>query len=286
MKEYQWQNCPPNVRRQAELITNYLHDYLGSALVGVYIHGSIALGSFLPARSDLDLLIVVDRMLTAKERFKLMIAFLSLHRQPVHVEASIVRKSDMDNWTFPTPYEFHFSEHWRKRFEAMEAREDDSFWQFEDKATDSDLACHVKLARQAGIALYGPEPCDILPEVPHDDFWQSIRADADYYAKHSGDLENAGILSLLRIWAYKELGEILSKTDACRWAEGALPEELRHIAVNAMNEYAMNVVPARYNQSELLAFKTYLLNRIDAAVSVGWTGVQLPSPPPTTSTTA
>lgn len=267
MNSYQWQNCPPNVKRQAELITSYLQDYLRNSLVGVYVHGSIALGSFLPARSDLDLLIVIDRTLTPGERFKLMVAFLSLHRQPLHVEASIVTQSNMEQSTFPTPYEFHFSEHWRKRFEAMEASEDDSFWQFEGAVTDTDLACHVKLTREAGIALYGPSPSAILPEVPHEHFWQSICADADYYARTSGDLENAGILSLLRIWAYKETAKILSKIDACRWAEGALPETLRHIALDAMNEYTGSSAPARYNQRELLAFKAYLLDRIGAAVS-------------------
>ncbi|MDQ6419466.1 DUF4111 domain-containing protein [Paenibacillus sp. LHD-117] len=269
MKSYDWKDCPPDVRRQADLIRNYLHDYLGKSLIGVYVHGSISLGSFLPERSDLDLLIVVDRALSAKERFKLMIAFLSLHRQPVHVEASIVLKSDMEKWSYPTPYQFHFSEHWRKRFEAMEAREDDLFWRFEGDATDSDLACHVRLTKQFGVTLYGPEPSAILPDVPESDFWHSIRADADYSAKLSGDLENEGVLSLLRIWAYKETGSILSKTDACQWAAGALPEPLRPFAENAINEYASNAAPARYNQNELHAFKTFLLEKIDAAVPVG-----------------
>lgn len=261
---YNWEGCPPNVRRQSDLIRNYLTDYLGEAIVGVYVHGSLALGKFLPARSDLDMLIVVDRPLAPEERFKLMIAFLSLHKQPVPVEASIVTNSDLDAWTHPLPYQFHFSEHWRKRFEAMEAKEDDTFWRFRGQATDPDLACHVRLTKLKGISLHGPAASELLPDVPEEHFWDAIRCEADDHLRASGDLEFGGVLSLLRIWSYREEGVIYSKSDAGRWAAERLSEPHRSIVLGAVAEYESNESPLGLNQEEMTRFKTFLKERIYA----------------------
>ncbi len=262
MNGYYWNDCPPMVRRQSNLIRSYLSDYLGEALAGVYVHGSLALGRFLPARSDLDMLIVVDRPLAPEQRYKLMIAFLSLHKQPVPVEASIVLKSDLEAWSHPLPYQFHFSEHWRKRFEAMEAREDDTFWRFRGQATDPDLACHVRLAKLSGICLHGPAASELLPDVPEEHFRDAIRRDADDHLRASGDLEFGGILSLLRIWSYREDGVIYSKSDAGRWAAERLAEPQRSIVLGAVAEYESNGSPAELDQEEMSRFKALLKERI------------------------
>lgn len=268
MNGYSWNDCPPGVRRQSHVISTYLSDYLGKALIGVYVHGSMALGRFLPARSDLDMLIVVDRPLAPEERYKLMIAFLSLHKQPVAVEASVVLKSDLEAWTHPLPYQFHFSEHWRKRFQAMEAREDDTFWRFRGQATDPDLACHVRLTKQSGITVHGPAASELLPDVPEEHFWDAIRRDADDHLKALGDLECGGILSLLRIWSYREEGVIYSKADAGRWAAERLPEPLRAIALCAAAEYESNGLPAELNQEDMARFKNFAIERIYASGTV------------------
>lgn len=262
MNGYNWNDCPPGVRRQSDIISTYLSDYLGKALIGVYVHGSMALGRFLPARSDLDMLIVVDRPLAPEERYKLMIAFLSLHKHPIPVEASVVLKSDLEAWTHPLPYQFHFSEHWRKRFQAMEAREDDTLWRFRGQATDHDLACHVRLTKLRGITVHGPAASELLPDVPEEHFWDAIRRDADDHLKASGDLECGGILSLLRIWSYREEGIIYSKADAGRWAAERLPEPLRAIALGATAEYESNGLPAELNQEDMARFKDVVIERI------------------------
>ena len=41
--------------------TEETRNILGDELVGVYLHGSAAMGCFNPAKSDLDLLIVVKK---------------------------------------------------------------------------------------------------------------------------------------------------------------------------------------------------------------------------------
>jgi predicted nucleotidyltransferase len=47
-------------RRVAEALARACARALGEAVAGVVLHGSLTLGDYLPGRSDLDLLVVVD----------------------------------------------------------------------------------------------------------------------------------------------------------------------------------------------------------------------------------
>lgn len=245
MKGLHWENCPQDVARQALLSKQYAQDFLKEALVGVYVHGSLCLGAFHEGRSDLDLLMVVNRQLTVQERFQLMIAFLGFHRTPASIEVSIMLQDDLLEWKHPAPYQFHFSDHWRKRYADMAYWDDASFWDYEGERTDIDLACHVSLAKQFGVALYGPAAGELFPDVPEADFWESIRSGAEGLMKSAeGDTcltiqedDAQGILTLARIWSYQEHGIFFTKTEAAEWAADRLPEKLRKILLESIEVY-------------------------------------------------
>jgi len=55
--------APPAVRAQLEDLKNGLLEALGDELVGICVHGSLALGCFSEARSDVD---VIARPLVAR----------------------------------------------------------------------------------------------------------------------------------------------------------------------------------------------------------------------------
>ncbi|MFD0590096.1 aminoglycoside adenylyltransferase domain-containing protein [Paenibacillus sp. GCM10027627] len=280
MKGLHYEDCSNDVKRQASLAKQYVEDYLKDALVGFYLHGSIALGAFYEGRSDLDMLIVVNRELTKEERYQLMYAFLLLHKKPIPIEASIVLQQDLQSWKHPLPYQFHFSDYWRKHYAEMAYWEDNRFWDFETERTDIDLACHVSVARQVGIALYGPAPETILPVVPEVDFWHSIASEADTLmalqpaqkseeaaAGHNDnewtfDASDAyGVLTLLRIWSYRELGILYSKSAAALWAsEIRLPQHLRYIPLSALDAY-LGATPSFHCQMEnWIELRAFLLN--------------------------
>ena len=61
----------PPVRGYAGTLAGVLRDALGPALVGVYLHGSSALGDYHPSRSDIDILAVCAAALGAGERARL-----------------------------------------------------------------------------------------------------------------------------------------------------------------------------------------------------------------------
>ena len=49
-------------------LTESAREILADALVGVYPHGSLMLGGWRPDRSDIDVLVVVDRSLTSTQK--------------------------------------------------------------------------------------------------------------------------------------------------------------------------------------------------------------------------
>ncbi|MFF2885723.1 aminoglycoside adenylyltransferase domain-containing protein [Paenibacillus sp. NPDC057967] len=246
MKGLHWEDCPPDIRRQALLINNYMYDFLGDALIGLYVHGSICLGAYHPGRSDLDMLAVINRPLTPDERHQLMLAFLMFHRTPAPVEVSIMLHDDLKLWKHPAPYQFHFSDYWRKQYAEMAYWDDRGFW-YKDELTDPDLACHVTLTRQLGIALYGPPLAVISSAVPEAHFWDSLRSDAeclmipstteDTEMRTVDAAEAMGALTLARIWSYRETGLIYSKLEAAEWAMARLPEKQRPIISGAIDLY-------------------------------------------------
>jgi predicted nucleotidyltransferase len=74
VSQFGWSKAPADVRKQIERITQGLEDALPHALVGVYLHGSLALGCFNRELSDVDL--VVTRRRTTEEEQRQTIALL------------------------------------------------------------------------------------------------------------------------------------------------------------------------------------------------------------------
>ena len=61
MSQYSWTNCPSNIHEQIEKLLADLKATLSGNLVGIYLHGSLAMGCFNPERSDIDLLAITLR---------------------------------------------------------------------------------------------------------------------------------------------------------------------------------------------------------------------------------
>ena len=97
-----------------ELIDSFVEhskDILKENLVGVYLHGSLAMGCFNPQRSDIDLIIVVNEPLTdsVKKEYMEMVVEHNAHSTKKGIEMSIVLRKVCKPFVYPTPYELHFS---------------------------------------------------------------------------------------------------------------------------------------------------------------------------------
>ena len=260
----QYNRIPVELQRQTDALTRHLSGWLGGASVGVYVHGSICLGDYIPGRSDLDVLIVTDRRLATGERAEFARYLLTIHNRPAPIELSIVYTGHLRPWQHPTPCQFHFSEYWRERYTRFLAEGDFSSPLLSTDFTDSDIACHAALTRQSGICLAGRPACDVLPEVPIGDFWDSIAGELEtfQFTDYGPQYLASNILTLCRIWSFARLRRILTKRAAGLWAAPLLPDACANAVTAAVSSRCEGAVLPDISGDTLDCLRTELARHI------------------------
>lgn len=208
-------HCPPETRRQLSALTDRLAGLFAADFVGLYLHGSLALGGFQPARSDLDLIAVVRQRPEAAARRGFAAALLELSGAPQPVEISVLTAGDLRAWRHPFPYALHFSEAWRARCAADLAAGAEADWA---GGLDPDLAAHLTVLNARGLGLAGPPIAALFPRVPPADFLAALRSDLEWARPRLAEQPAYAVLNAARIQAYVRTGRILSKAEGGAWA--------------------------------------------------------------------
>lgn len=213
---------------QLERIVTGLRRTLGDGLVGVYLHGSLVLGSFNPAQSDVDLLVVTHERLLGDERARVL-DFLrgesgSYDRpgSPRPLEVSTLALDDLRPWRYPTPYDVHFSS---------------SSPAGGGPGEDHDLAAHIWVLIRRGRVLDGPPIADVFPDVPYADYLDSLERDFASCRAEGYAWARYAILSMTRVWAAHMTGEVQSKESGALSALERLPDDLRPLVEQALESY-------------------------------------------------
>lgn len=270
MSQYSWANCPDTIRTQANAVVSDLAEILGTSLIGVYLHGSLAMGCFNPALSDMDLLVVSTSPMPLEVKRRVAEALLRHSRAPQAIELSILAESQLYPWEHPTAYDFHFSESHRARLEGD--LETDKWREWNSQSTwDSDLAAHITVTQLRGICLYGEPISLVLPLVPASDYADSIVTDL-WWARARAEEDPAGkgtyfVLNACRVYAYLLDGYITSKDEAAVWALSILPEQHRPLVVRALESYRGVRPVGEFNPTGLDAFIQYIHDQVKVFVN-------------------
>jgi hypothetical protein len=201
-----------DISGQLERLNADLQTILRSNLRGVYLHGSLAMDCFNPGLSDLDLLVRVRNGLSPDDERRLIELFMEVSGKPSPVEVSVLSDADLFPWRYPTPYSMHFSEDWRSRLECGQGQPDDR--------RDPDLAAHITVLRTRGIVLSGEEIASMFPEVPADDYLDSLLRDVDWARERASIQPVYAVLNLPRVLRFLTDGAVISKCEAGEWAMG------------------------------------------------------------------
>ena len=214
--------------------TAMCRNILKEKLVGVYLHGSLAMGCFNEQKSDIDLLIVVCDAVSKEEKLSFLAETVRLHAFAPEkgIEMSIVQEKFLKPFRYPTPYELHFSNAHLALY-----HEDKEAYLAKLQGVDPDLAAHAMITRHYGKVLFGKSIPEVFGEVPREDYLHSIR----------GDIENAAedilsnpvyiTLNLCRVLAYIKESIVLSKKTGAEWAINTLPENLKKTVQAALSSY-------------------------------------------------
>lgn len=225
---------------------------LGDNLVGIYLHGSAAMGCLNAKLSDIDLIIIVknDLLPETKRKYMDMVVELNKEAPAKGIELSVVKEAVCNPFVYPTPFELHFSIAHLKWYQS---NPDDYIEKM--KGTDKDLAAHFTVIRHRGKKLYGKEIRDVFAAVSKEDYFDSIWC----------DIENAGtdilqnpmyiILNLCRVLAFVKDNLILSKEEGGKWGLLNTPEKYRNLISTALEEY-QNGAAMPLNETLAKEYKT------------------------------
>lgn len=207
---------------------------MGDDLVGVYLHGSAAMGCFNPDKSDLDLILVVDGDISdeAKMEFISNVVMLNENAPEKGMELSVVKREYCRPFVYPTPYELHFSPAHIELF-----RRDPHAYIEKLHGTDRDLAAHFTIINKYGIRLFGEEIVRVFGDVPAEDYIDSILFDVENAREDILENPMYVTLNLCRVLAYLREGLILSKKAGGQWGISMLSHEYRAVVADACRCY-------------------------------------------------
>jgi predicted nucleotidyltransferase len=261
MALYAWHNCPTAVREQIDRLSSTLSSLLSEHLIGIYLHGSLAMGCFNPHHSDLDLLVITTNPLSLTAKRQIIEDLLSFSRQPHPIEISFLARSQLLPWQYPTPFDLHYSEMWRDTYTRDLLSAAWQAWNM-NQYRDPDLAAHITILNARGICLIGEAITAIFPVVPV----------ADYHASLAGDIQASlasietdpiyAVLNCCRTYAYLRDGRIYSKEEGGRWALGVLPANFCDTVTTALTAYSSDTEEQRFEPIALIDFAAYMHQRL------------------------
>lgn len=191
-----------------DVLGERLSGVIGAALVGVYVHGSAALGGFQPGVSDVDVLVVVSGPLEAGRLEGVARVLQESHESAPGrgIEASVILEEVAQAGGHRVDFEVHVSTDPSDRRVVYGARD----------SADPDLILHVAVCHQSAIAVLGPDPTLVFADVEPtlvigqmiDELTWAVAQSSEAYA----------VLNACRARFYLEHHRFSSKLEGGRWA--------------------------------------------------------------------
>ena len=211
-------------------ITKVFTDEMKDDLVGVYLHGSLAMKCFNPETSDVDMLVVCKSKMTNEEKKTIIQRLLKLTQgNRNQLEMSIVLERVVKDFVYPTPFELHYF-HPNYLIEENYICGGEGFF-------DPDLAGHMVVTYHRGMTLSGEKIENVFKPIDRQYYIESIFNDVEDAPKHIIDNPVYFTLNLCRVMYFLKEGKISSKKEGGEWGSSYLPKEYQCIAEQCLRIY-------------------------------------------------
>jgi Domain of unknown function (DUF4111)/Nucleotidyltransferase domain len=179
-------------------------------LVGAILHGSLASGDFVPGKSDVDVLAIVDEQPSETELTALTSALAGLRRHaPTAADLCVVTRRTAAAPSPDPPVEIYI------RLDPADER-----LEVETRRPRRDLVVVFSVCRAHGRSLTGKEASELIGDVP--DEWVMDVGDEVLATWQRQDYDPAMaafmVLTTCRIWRFAEERVHCSKQEAGLWA--------------------------------------------------------------------
>lgn len=238
-------------------ITQIFIKHLGSSLVGVYLHGSMAMGCY-TKNSDIDVLVVASRSLGYSIYRRIIEELMEFENiSKTTLEISVVLEEHTKNFVYPTPFELHYSKEHKNRYLSQP----DYICGGE---TDKDLAAHFSVIKHRGVCLFGKDIEVAFGDVPKEHYISSIMYDIENV---KADIQNNPvyyILNLCRILYYLKENVVSSKLEGGNWGISYVPKKYKHVIDTALRSYTNASDNPCFDNNELILFTDHMKNDIES----------------------
>ncbi len=257
-------NCSQDVQQFIGQVHDEIKAIVKANFIGTYIHGSLALGGYNEASSDIDLLIVTKDALRIADKQRLTELFLTISNAPYPLEISFLHSAQFETWQHPCPYDYHYSEYWRPFYRDATQKELEAFFTNVNKS-DCDLAAHITIINTHGICYQGERVASVFPTVPKSDYIEAIMSDFEDCLDLLYTKSVYSVLNMLRVYLVVKEDLISSKLEAGRWGVENVPASLRETVQLALNKYEGNATEASFSIDKLSSFKQWVLKQLKAS---------------------
>jgi hypothetical protein len=221
----------------AELVAR-VEAILGGNFVGAYLAGSFALGAA-DLHSDCDFLIVTQERVTAGQERALRELHDEIPTRSGHwahdLEGSYAPRAELETLAALDKQWLYVDRGWRQMQWSTHCNTEAVRWTL----------------RECGITLAGPEPRELIREVPADALRSSMRPLIesflpDLFKWTSFDIawsQRYAVATLCRMLYTLETGEVTSKPAALEWAKDALSPEWNDLIQQGLDDRALGWDP-------------------------------------------
>lgn len=246
-------------QHKIQSVVHLFQNKLSNSLVGIYLHGSMAMGCFNPNLSDIDLLVIVkdkSSVNTYKSIAKELILIEDELQTAKGFELSVVLEAHILDFIYPTPFEFHYSAFHKEKYKT-----DNNY--FCGGFNDSDLAAHFVVTYHRGVVLCGKPIKEVFRPVSKQIFIDSIKN--DLYDALEGIFDNPVyyVLNICRALHFLKESVISSKREGGEWAVTNVPIEYVDVVTQCLSKYDSKINELRLNEQQLIRFARYMLNEIE-----------------------
>lgn len=250
-----------DLRQYLIRIAGTLGDKLSDTLTGLYVHGSLATGSYHRERSGIDLLAVVSRKLTPYEREGVARLFVRLSDErpvPGDIAVTVVQERYAKAYEHPMPYELHYDTAWHERIRRGTV-------DFTRDETAPDLAAKIVDARERGVTLVGPAPELAFGPVPWHAYINALEVEFRSARRTVAERPVYAILGACRTLhgTTTPAMKVLNKDEAGVWALQTVPRMYHSVINDALQLYrgTKSLDDVVVMERDIIALREYVRER-------------------------
>lgn len=209
----------PEVNAFLERLLAGARSVLADDFVGLYLHGSLAVGGFNPEVSDVDFVAVTAGPLSEE----VVAQLAQMHRELA--EADSPWATEVEGSYIPRPALRRYNPagarhpHVERGSSALGVEQHDSDW-----------VINRYVLREHGVVVAGPDPETMIEPIGPDELRHAVRNLLWWWELQLEDstrLEKDGyqayaVLTMCRVLYTLEHGDVVPKAEAARWAQGAI----------------------------------------------------------------